>query len=163
MKTDFDETICFKLHFKVLQCLQAFNRSPSFRFWYAVVSKSFPAAEKTVFYVINNNLSFKAGKVPSPGFFFLYPHCVSCSLSTKQLHCKEKSKSINSVTSEFNVGSNDLSRRASIPFCSNLFSSFLIFVSLMLVVVTTSGNNRSVDWRSRDVGFINFRMSNLAA
>ena len=70
MKTDFDETICFKLHFKVLQCLQAFNRSPSFRFWYAVVSKSFPAAEKTVFYVINNNLSFKAGKVPSPGFFF---------------------------------------------------------------------------------------------
>ena len=61
------------------------------------------------------------------------------------------------------VGDKDLSCRASIPFSSNLLRSFLIFVTVMLMVVTASSKKRLVDWRTRVVGFIKFRMSNLAS
>ena len=78
---------------------QVSNRSPSFRFWYAVVSKSFAAAEKTGSSVINDSLSFKASSNAGSTkwrswntfsrAFFLYPHCLKCSLSAKWPHCKQ--------------------------------------------------------------------------
>ena len=73
------------------------------------------------------------------------------------------SKSISGMNSEFSVGNNDLPCKVSIPFSSNLLRSFLIFVSVTSIVVTASGNKRLVEWRIRDVGFIKFKMSNLAA
>ena len=76
---------------------QASNRSPS-RFWYAVVSKSFAAAEKTGSSLIKDSshsqlLPMLEGpnedlEIPSQGFF-LYPHCLRCSLSVNWPHCKQ--------------------------------------------------------------------------
>ena len=60
-KDGFNKTICFKWLLKgSTSVAQASNRSPSYRFWYAVVSKSCAAAEKTGSSMINYSLSLKA-------------------------------------------------------------------------------------------------------
>ena len=163
---------------------QKSSRSPSSRFWYAVVSKSFAAAEKTSSSMINDSLSFKASsnvgrlnedlEIPSQGLF-LYPYCLRYSLHVKWPHCKQdldkcfypnynhwyQNRWVAWIQNSKLETMTCLAEHRSL-FSSNLLS-FLIFVTVTSIVVTASGNKRLVDWRTRDVGFIKFRMPNLAA
>ena len=163
---------------------QASSRSPSSKFWYTVVSKSSAAAEKTGFSMINDSLSFKASsnvgrlnedlEIPSQGLF-LYPYCLRCSLHVKWSHCKQdldkclypnynhwyQNRWVAWIQNSMLETMTCLAEHRSL-FSSNLLS-FLIFVTVTLIVVTASGNKRLVDWRTRDVGFIRFRIPNLTA
>ena len=106
---------------------QASNRSPSSRFWYAVVSKSFAAAEKTGSSVINDSLSFKASSYAGRTKWRSW-NTFSRDFSTQTITIGIKVDKQH----EFRIQcwNNDLSRKKLIPFSSNLLRSFLIFVTV---------------------------------